>query len=228
MPLVKNPDGTFPAPKPLNDEARLDSLRSYQILDTPMEPAFDELVQLAAYVCQTPVSLVTLIDDQRQWFKAGIGLEVRETHRDVSFCAHAILEPSELLEVQDTREDERFNTNPFVVADPHIRFYAGVPLVSPEGHALGSLCTLDNRPRKLDDNQRRALRAIANTVSTQLELRRTIATLEREIAGLGSILSPPPGVPTMPLEDRVRVLFGRLRQLEQVLHTHQRLHSRPA
>ena len=165
---------------------------------------------------------MTLVDDQRQWFKAAVGIADRETHRDISFCAHAILAPSEMLEVQDTHNDERFNANPFVVAAPHIRFYAGVPLVSPEGHALGTLCTLDNRPRTLDDEQRRALRAIANMVSTQLELRRTIAALEREIAGLGSVLSPPPGVPVMALEDRVLVLFGRLRELQQLLHAHQR------
>jgi GAF domain-containing protein len=222
VPLVKNQDGAFPAPRPANEAARIDSLRSYQILDTPFEAAFDDVVHLVAYVCQTPVSLVTLVDEQRQWFKAAIGLADRETHRDVSFCAHAILDPREMLEVQDTHEDERFNTNPFVVSAPFVRFYAGVPLVSPEGHALGTLCTLDNRPRKLDDSQRQALRAIANTVSTQLELRRTIATLEREIAGLGSVLSPPPGVPVMSLADRVQVLYNRLRELQQVLHTHQR------
>jgi len=221
VPLVKNQDGAFPAAKPPNEAARIDSLRSYQLLDTPFEAAFDDVVRLVAYVCQTPISLVTLVDDQRQWFKAAVGIADRETHRDVSFCAHAIVEPTEMLEVQDTHTDERFNTNPFVVAAPHIRFYAGVPLVSPEGHALGTLCTLDNRPRKLDDKQREALRAIANTVSTQLELRRTIATLEREIAGLGSVLSPPPGVPVMALQDRVLVLLGRLRELQQLLHTHQ-------
>jgi GAF domain-containing protein len=226
VPLVKNQDGAVPAARPANEAARVDSLRSYQILDTPSESTFDELVHLVAYVCKTPVSLVTLVDDQRQWFKAAVGIAARETHRDISFCAHAILDPREMLEVQDTHNDERFNTNPFVVSEPFVRFYAGVPLVSPEGHALGTLCTLDNRPRTLDDEQRRALRAIANTVSTQLELRRTIATLEREIAGLGSILSPPPGVPVMALADRVHVLFGRLRELQQLLRTHQRQHTR--
>jgi GAF domain-containing protein len=226
--LVKNQDGAYPAPKAHNEAARLESLRSYQLLDTAPEPAFDEVVNLVAFVCQTPISLLTLVDDERQWFKATAGIDIRETHRDLSFCAHAILDPSALLEVQDTREDERFNTNPFVVAAPHVRFYAGIPLVSPEGHALGTLCTLDHRPRKFDDNQRRALRAIANGLSTQLELRRTIAILEREIIALGSVLSPPPGVPVMALEDRVRILFDRLRELEQLLHAHQRQRSRPA
>lgn len=214
MALVKRPDGSYPAPLPASEPARLAALHAYEILDTPQEKAFDDIAFLASHICGTPISLITLIDADRQWFKAHHGIDATGSSRDVAFCSHAILEPKELLEVPDATADERFDTNPFVVEEPKIRFYAGVPLVSPDGHALGTLCTLDRQPRHLDEAQRRALRALANEVTSQLELRRTIALLGREITSLKSILSPPPGVPLVNLEARVRSLVQRLAELQ--------------
>ncbi len=183
-PLFKNPDGSSPAPLPANERERLEVLRGYGVLDTLPETAFDDITFLASYVCQTPVALITLVDRDRQWFKSRIGVEAEETHRDLAFCAHAILQPDELLEVEDTRQDERFNTHPFVTGDASVRFYGGVPLVTPEGAAIGTICTLDRVPRKLTDEQKRALRALGREVVTQLELRRTINQLRAALAAL--------------------------------------------
>ncbi len=168
------------APLPPNEEQRLAALREYQILDTAPETAFDEIVRLAAYICGTPISLVTLIDEHRQWFKAKFGIEgIEETPRDVAFCAHAILSPKEPLVVPDATQDPRFADNPFVTQEPHIRFYAGVPLVTPEGQALGTLCVVDYQPRQLSPEQLEQLKALAHQVVAQLELRRTLRELAK-------------------------------------------------
>jgi GAF domain-containing protein len=161
------------APLPVNEVERLAALRGLDILDTPPEPAYDELSALAAHVCQTPVAQISLVDEHRQWFKSGIGWSATETSRDVAFCAHAILQP-DLLIVPDASADERFATNPLVTAPPYVRFYAGAPLVTAEGHALGTLCVLDHKPRQLTTEQAQALRALGHQVVAQLQLRQQL------------------------------------------------------
>ena len=167
-------------PKPVNEIQRLETLRGYEILDTEPEAAFDDLTLLAAYVCQTPVALISLIDAGRQWFKSKIGVSVSETSRDVAFCASAILQ-SDVFIVPDASQDERFSDNPFVVSEPKIRFYAGATLVT-DGHALGTLCVLDRVPRELNPGQLEALRALSRQVLAQLELRRNLKTLQQSLA----------------------------------------------
>ena len=152
--------------------ALLDHGVATSLLDTPPEQAFDDLSMLARLVCDTPTALINLIDDERQWTKSAVGAEVSELPRSLSLCAHAILQPDVLMEVPDALADPRFAHNPMVTREGGLRFYAGVPLVTAEGHALGSLCVVDVRPRRLEAPQRDALRALARQVVTQLELRR--------------------------------------------------------
>jgi len=167
-------------PIPPKEAARLEALRRYHILDTVPEEAFDDLTFLAAYVCGTPIALVSFVDQNRQWFKSNVGLTATETSRDVSFCAHAI-DGRDLFIVRDALADDRFAANPLVLGEPNIRFYAGAPLISPEGHALGTLCVIDNVPRDLTEEQKQALRALGRRVIAQLELRRHVAQLEKTI-----------------------------------------------
>ncbi len=168
------PSGSRPAPVPENEGDRLAALRAYKVLDTPSEADFDDIARLAAEICGTPMALVSLIDTDRQWFKSCIGLDVDETKRDDAFCAHAILSPDEVMVVPDALADDRFVANPLVLADPFIRFYAGVPLVAPGGHPLGTLCVLDRVPRTLTEEQVEGLRALGRQVVAQLELRRSL------------------------------------------------------
>lgn len=160
------------APIPENEELRLETLRKYQILDSASEKAFDDITKLAAQLCDTPISLMTFIDRSRQWIKSNSGLSISETSRDVAFCSHAIMQ-SELFEVEDALNDERFAMNPLVTADPHIRFYAGMPLVSVEGHALGTLCVIDRKAKRLTAEQRGKLKTLAQMAMLLLEVRRT-------------------------------------------------------
>jgi GAF domain-containing protein len=152
------------ARKPTNEGQRLTTLRGYELLDTESEAAFDALTRLAATLCRVPIALVSLIDENRQWFKSQCGLVgVDSTGRDVSFCAHAILEKG-IFEVPDAREDPRFADNPLVTGEPYIRFYAGMPLIEPGGMALGTLCLIDRKPRKLTKAQRLQLADLAQSV----------------------------------------------------------------
>jgi PAS domain S-box-containing protein len=169
------------APLLANEEARLDALRDLEILDTAPEPEFDDLALIASQICGTPISLITLVDRDRQWFKSKIGIEAKETSRDVAFCSHAILQRG-LFVVSDVMDDPRFSANPLVTADPKIRFYAGAPIRTSDGHAVGTLCVLDRTPRKLTGEQENALRALARQVEAQLELRRRLLQ-ERKEAG---------------------------------------------
>jgi len=158
------------------EAARLEALRQYKILDTPSEQAYDDITALAAFICDVPIALISLVDSDRQWFKSKVGLNVDETSRDVSFCAHAILSESIMI-VNDALCDERFGNNPLVTCAPKIRFYAGVPLQTPEGHSLGTLCVIDHQPRELSEYQARTLEALARQVVIQLELKRTSTQL---------------------------------------------------
>jgi len=169
------------APKPANESARLEVLRQFEILDTDPEESFDDLTRLAAYVCHTPIAVISLIDSQRQWFKSRVGLTPAETARDVSFCAHAITQSGPLV-VRDALDDERFRENPMVLAEPYIRFYAGSPLISVEGYSLGTLCVIDRNPREITPEQIAALRILSHQVMTQLELRRNINFLSHSLS----------------------------------------------
>ncbi|MYL23975.1 diguanylate cyclase [Halomonas alkaliantarctica] len=165
------------------EELRLQALADAQILDTPKEPAFDEIVEVASLICEAPIAVINFIDHDRQWFKAEKGLGVRETPLDISICAHAILE-ADLLTVPDTTRDSRFAQNPLVVGEPHLRFYAGALLKNREGYPLGTLCVLDHKPRELTERQRFALQALANQVIAHMVLvqaHREQAELIREL-----------------------------------------------
>lgn len=156
---------------PRDELERIEELAACQLLDTESEVAFDDIAELASVLCDMPMALVSLVDQDRQWFKARVGVDLKQTPRRQSFCAHAILSPSDIFVVPDAREDVRFHDNPLVIGKPDVRFYAGVPLKGPSGHALGTLCVLDSRPRTLTQMQQRQLKQLAGQLEVQLQLR---------------------------------------------------------
>ncbi|PYU72074.1 MAG: hypothetical protein DMG49_08260 [Acidobacteria bacterium] len=166
--------------KPVNEAARIAALEKYAILDTDPEQSFDDFTLLAAFVCRTPIALISLVDEDRQWFKSRVGMDASETSRDIAFCSTAILQ-SDVFVVPDALMDERFRDNPLVASDPHIRFYAGAPLINEDGYALGTLCVVDRSPRELAPEQREALKALSRLVLAQLEFRRNLILLKEAL-----------------------------------------------
>ncbi|MCS7005241.1 MAG: GAF domain-containing protein [Cytophagales bacterium] len=160
---------------------RLNALLKYEILDTEEEQVFNDLAKITSQICQTPIALVNLLDSSRQWFKAKVGIQIQETPRELSFCTHAI-QQDEIFEIEDATQDARFSQNPYVTGEPYVRFYAGMPLKTPQGYNIGTLCVIDTKKRKLSDAQKLALRTLAQQVIFQLELRRNQKELEKEIS----------------------------------------------
>lgn len=158
---MKKPD------TPKNEASRLKALRSLNVLDTPSEERFDRLTRLATRLFDVPIALVSLVDENRQWFKSYLGLDVRETPRDISFCGHAILD-SEIFVINDTKKDDRFSDNPLVLNEPYIRFYAGCPLRFLDGSTLGTFCLIDSRPRQFSDSNLEALKDLAELAENEL------------------------------------------------------------
>ncbi len=191
-----------------NDAARVDALQKYAILDSEPEQAFDDLTLLASYICKTPIALISLVDEDRQWFKAKVGISATETSRDIAFCSTAI-QQTEVFVVPDTLKDERFRTNPLVVSEPHIRFYAGAPLINEDGYALGTLCVIDRAPRNLADDQEAALKALSRLVLMQMEFRRNLFLLKEALSDR-----------TREEHERERELKKVQDQLLRVLHLH--------
>lgn len=175
------PSPARPEP-PISDseEARLEALGAFALMDTPPERLFDDITLLASTICRTPIALMSLVDRNRQWFKSKVGLLEVETPRADAFCAYTLL-GSEVMIVEDARKDARFSQNPLVVGSPHIRFYAGAPLLTSEGHGLGSLCVIDRRPRRLSPEQSASLQTLANLILKLMEARR----LEDKLAAAG-------------------------------------------
>jgi GAF domain-containing protein len=231
--------GAVPAALHPEEAARLAALRDYGVLDSLPEPVYEEIAFLASYICETPIALVSLVDEDRQWFKAKVGTAIDGTSRDIAFCAHAILQRDEVFVVDDALEDPRFASNPLVREDPKIRFYAGAPLQSPSGLPLGTLCAMDHVPRRLSADQTRALQALSREVVVHLELRRLVAELSawaghpqpedsldsevrdelreaRQSAATASSLVGEAMEQVLDAESRLRNLVHRLQSLQQV------------
>jgi GAF domain-containing protein len=211
-------------PIPPNEAARLKALRRYQLLDSLPEDIYNDITRIASAICGTPVAIINLIDEHRQWTKARYGIELKEFPRDQSFCAHAILQPDEIMLVPDARYDERFFDNPLVMGDLPVIFYAGMPIVDSGGYPLGTLCVVDNRPREMSDQKLMALKALAKLVQTNFELRITkmeleenrerlllaqplINTILNEVENMEkSSISSLPGTPATPIKEKVTLL----------------------
>lgn len=212
--------GAVPATYPENEEQRIQKLLSYRVLDTTRERAYDDISTIATQICGTQTAVVSLVDSSRQWFKATVGLDANETPRDVAFCAHAILQ-TEVMVIPDTQTDCRFVNNPLVTGPPFIRFYAGAPLVTPDGYALGTLCVIDQQPRDLTEIQIKALEALARQVVNQLETRLTLQKVqvesearkaaELELKQLNSVLE-------QRVQDKTTTLAHKNQQLSLALH----------
>lgn len=193
----------------LSEDRRQRALESYRILDTLPEAAYDDIVRLASLICGAPIAMVSLIDRERQWFKAVVGIDAGETPRDVAFCDHAIRTPGHLFEVGDARLDPRFAENPFVLDDPGIRFYAGMPILSGDGYALGTVCVIDSQPHALSDAQRESLHLLSRLTTELLEGRRTTLRLERRKAEQDFSQRAMPGTTKPGTTSTAQVLAGR-------------------
>jgi GAF domain-containing protein len=204
------------APIPDNEAERLAALREYHILDTAAEPAYDDITALAAYLCDVPIAMISLVDESRQWFKSKLGLNEQETPRDVAFCAHGILQTEPLI-VRDALKDARFADSALVTRSPHIRFYAGFPLASPEGFALGTLCAIDRKPRKLSADQMIAMKALARQVMELLELRRVSRRMAETLENLKTLHGL---LPICAWCKRIRDDQGYWSQVEAYVHAH--------
>ena len=165
----------------MNEQERLEDLFDYKILDTPPEKELEELAEIASTICDTPISLISLIDEKRQWFKVNLGLDASATPRKDAFCQHALNMPKEVLVVDDPLNDERFKDNPFVLGYPHIRFYAGAPLVTPKGNVLGTLCVIDNKPHDISDKQKNSLKLLAKRAMHYLHARKLLIQQSKNI-----------------------------------------------
>ena len=168
-------------PIPLNEISRLQALQEYKVMDTLPEQAYDNFTKLAALICNTPIALITLLDEERQWFKSRIGLERGEIPREDAICNHTIMMPDSIMVIHDAIHDQRFINNPLVALEPNVRFYAGVSLVTSSGEALGTICVMDDKPRDITQEQLDALQVLSHEVMGQFELRRSIATLEKSV-----------------------------------------------
>jgi diguanylate cyclase (GGDEF)-like protein len=203
-----------------NEDARLTALHSLALLDTPAESAFDEIVELAAWACHAPIAAITMIDEDRQWLKASVGFEVREIGRDISFCGHAIVDGMTMV-VPDLRLDPRFVDNPLVTDDPSIRFYAGVP-VYVDGHAVGTLCVLDTRPRSLFCDERRALEILARQAAARLVAQRLEWRSFDQLTGVSTELSVDRWMITQDAETRRAALHFGIDDLQGISKEHGR------
>jgi len=204
-------------PVPPNDKDRLKTLQRYKILDTKPEEQFDCLTKLAALICDAPISLMTLVDEHRQWFKATHGLDLQETPRTMAFCTHAIMQ-RDVFTVTDASLDSAFSKNPLVTGNPNIRFYAGAPLAAPDGHMLGSICVIDRKPRQLNSMQQEALRLISQQAVAQMELRKNLIELKTGLAASDAVGSLN--------EEAARSLHAVATQLEEAAATIRQLHAK--
>ncbi|MEM6845242.1 MAG: GAF domain-containing protein [Bacteroidota bacterium] len=182
----------------MNEQERIQDLLSYEILDTSPEQELDELAEIASTICDTPISLITLIDQNRQWFKSKVGIDMLETPREYSFCQYAFDRPNEVLVIDDPVHDVRFKDNPFVVGEPHIRFYAGAPLQTPGGNVLGTLCVLDSKPKEISESQKKALTLLAKKAVDFMNIRKELAAQSKHMrlsaAQLKNLTDQVPGV----------------------------------
>lgn len=210
--LERDRQGAAPL-DPQTESARLAALRNYGILDTPPEEAFDRITRLASRILGTPITLISLVGHDRQWFKSRVGLDVDATPRDVAFCDHTIRTP-DVMVVEDARNDDRFRENPLVTGDPHIRFYAGAPLITPENHRIGTLCAVDYEPRRFSEDDVEALTDLSRMVVDELELRRSErAARLAEDTLREAIYALPDGFVLYDAEDRLVICNERYREL---------------
>jgi len=204
------------APAPNNEAERLAALKEYHILDTGTEQSYDDIVILAAHICGVPIAMISLVDDTRQWFKSKVGVEQQQTPRDVAFCAHAILQTEPLI-VRDATKDQRFADSALVTDEPHIRFYAGFPLINAEGLALGTLCVVDRQPSQLSPEQLKTMQALSRQVMALLEFRRVSARLAD---ALNQVKTLQELLPICAWCKRIRDDQGYWDQIEAYFHKH--------
>ncbi|MBF99803.1 MAG: hypothetical protein CMI36_12490 [Owenweeksia sp.] len=164
-----------------DESRRLYDLLSYGVLDTSPDQELDEIAEIASLLCDTPISLISLVDENRQWFKSRVGMDTKETPREDAFCRYTLDKPDEILVIPDSLEDERFRNNRLVTGEPRIRFYAGAPLLTPQGNVLGTLCVIDRKPKELTENQAKALKLLAKRAMDFLNTRKLLIHQESEL-----------------------------------------------